>query len=400
MINKIIILFWLSAVLMTAGYRNSLALERVVKLKSHYNVKVCGNDRDKDILVTVGMGAISSQDQFFAFDILIKYNPEKVRFDGPVYLNTFAEFIPMYKNVSVAHETGYIRAFGYSDKALSGDREIIGFVAKYLDDCQSYVEFEIIDFDLTDDFKGKYVVDSSLVFIPERVVDPDKKVEVNLDNEILKFDDTKVLSSKLNVKMNPTTDSEKMFFEIYLDEEKPFTISSVNAISDKISITEFSKIADSKYTLLINLFDYITDEDIIEFTFEEKFKDTVDVETRFTVNPGKFEGCYCYSDFTGDEIKLLSVGEPVDSSVSVRSYFDTKINVNINDGMLNIRNNSGYKIIEVELYDLLGNRVKSLNVNSYSEVLNFSIEFLKSGFYLIKIKTTKREVNKSIIIYN
>ena len=390
----------MSAIIIIAGFQTMYSFDFQVKLTSHYDIKVCSNDSEKDILITIGMGKVSFSDSLYAFDILIEYDPAQVKFEGPIYQNTLAEYIPKYRDVSIGHESKYIRAFGYANDPLAGNREIIGFYAKLLTDCDEPLSFKIVDFDLTDDFNRTMSIDSVLIVTPTKIVDDEKKVEINFDSDSLVFDNFDVANANVTININPYTERDEMFFDIELNDDMPFEILEVVSTNPLLTIDDFSKISDNHYEVKVNVFGNTNSEGAFAFVVKETKKAEFDVAGKFTVTPRAFEGCNCYSGFEGSEITLLSVGKEQDTTVSVKNQSDNLLTVMYHNDNIVISNEDKVYIKKVEVYDLLGNMVNNYNINGDANVYNFNSTYYKSGHYFMRIVTLDNIVNKSIILYN
>jgi len=369
-------------------------------LTSHYDVKVCSEDKDKDIVVTVGMGKVAFADSLFAFDILIEYDPAQVKFEGPIYQNTLAEYIPKYRDVSIGHETKFIRAFGYTSNPLVGNRELIGFYAKLLTDCDDPVTFKIIDFDLTEDFNRTMIIDSILTIVPYKVADENKKVEINFDSDSLVFDNNDIANTNVTMNINPYTERDEMFFDIEFNDNMPFEIIEVVSTNPLITIDEFSKVSDNHYEVKIKVFGNTNTEDVLTFVIKESYKYETDMTGTFSITPRVFEECNCYSAFQGSEIILLSKGKEKDTTVSVKNQSDNLLTVINRNESIEIINEGNVYINSVQIYDLLGNLVSTYNINGDANVYIFNSTYYKSGHYFMRIVTLDNIVNKSIILYN
>jgi hypothetical protein len=398
--NKCYILFWLSAIIIIAGFQTLYSIDFQVKLTSHYDIKVCSDDRDKDIVVTVGMGNVVFADSLYAFDILIEFDPTMVKFEGPIYQNTLAEYIPKYRDVSIGHESKYIRAIGYTDNPLSGNREIVGFYAKLLTDCDEPITLKIIDFDLTDDFNRTLFIDSVLNIVPFKVVDENKKVEINFNSDSLVFDNYDIANTDVTININPYTERDEMFFDIQFNDDMPFEILNVVSSNPLITIDDFSKVSDNHYEVKINIFGNTNTENALTFVVKETQKSESDVYGKFSITPRVFEECNCYAGFYGSEITLLSKGKKQDTTVSVRNQIDKAFAVYCNNNNIEVANEGKVYINKVEIYDLLGNMIDTYNINGDANVYNFNSTYYKSGYYFMRIVTLNYIVNKSIILYN
>lgn len=400
MLYKLSIIFWLSAVVLFTADAKSLTPGNQVKLTSHFDLTTCSSDRDKDILITIGMGNITLNNNFYAYDVLLKYDQNRVRFEGPIYLNTITEFMGKFKDVSVGHEDGYIRAFAYSDNRMQGNLEIVGFTAKLLDDCDEPLVFKIIEFDLSEDFVGEFTVDSVFTVELNKKYNPENVVEINFDREKIEFVDNEEDEISVSMKINPYKKLEDMFFEIKLDENSNFLIDNIESIDNNVYISSFNKITDDYYTAKLNFIDNFLDMNLFKLSISEIGKENYDIFNKININAIIDDNCHCFSEFKNAELKLVSKAKEQDTLVSVYQTKERPLMINYYDNKIVISNDEQLYLDKVEVYDILGNKVYSINLYNTNSQISLNTGYLNNGYYLIRMVTSKNEINKSIIIYN
>ena len=397
MSNKLNILFWLSAVVLIAGFQNIMS-QTEVKLKNHYNVKVCSSDKDKEFLVTLGIGQVLNSDKLYGFDFIVKYDRSKVRIDGPIYLNTISESTK-YRDVNIGYDSNMVRAFAFSENPLSGDRELIGFSGVILTDCEEPIDFEIIDFEIADDYTKSFSVESTLTVVPYKVNDTEKKVEINLDRHEIMFETNNTNELIVSVKINPYTDLENIVFDVSLNDDLPFEIIDAVSVNEDVVVDTFVKKDKNLYELNLNLFDNISDLQIIKFIIKEKYKSKTDISGNILISPRDFGNCNCYSEFKGAEALLVSKADSI-STVDVIGNTVNKFDLYFSNGDLILHNSDNVFVRNIEIYDVLGNIVKNYNINNSNTTITQRLDFMNSGAYFFKVSTDVKNVNKSIIIYN
>ncbi len=392
-------LFWLSAIMLIAGIQNVVECQVVAKLVNQYNTKVCGTDKNKEFLITFGIGQVSKTDSLFAFDLIVEYDPNKIKIEGAIYQNTLSEFLK-YRDVNTGYEYNQIRLFGFSEQPLSGNKELIGFFGRLINDCNEPINFKILDVDLTDDYKPKYLVDSSLVIVPERIIDKNKFVELNLDSDSLLFDDESVSNTKLSIEINPYEFIEEMFFDVYLNDDVSFDLTSVKSLNELVTIESFEKTDSKKYELNLRFWGEVKKNEIINLVINELVKSKTDVESQLRVIPRNIGNCNCFSRFTGDSVRLISKAKEIDTTVSVYSNLSSKINLVSKQNIIEIVNQSDDLIRNIDIYDVLGKIVYSnkIDVNDIPYIID--TRYFRNGYYNVRIITNRNEVNKSILIYN
>lgn len=397
MSNKLNILFWLSAVILIVGFQNIMS-QTEVKLKNHYNVKVCSSDKDKEFLVTLGIGQVLNSDKLYGFDFIVKYDPAKVRIEGPIYLNTISEFTK-YRDVNIGYDSNMVRAFAFSENPLSGDRELIGFYGVILTDCDEPLIFDIIDFEIADDYTKSFSIESTLTVVPDKVRDTEKKVEINLDRNELMFEKNNTNELIVSVKINPYTDLDNIVFDVSLNDDLPFEITDAVSVNDNVVVDSFIKKDINLYELNLNLFDNVSDSQLIKFIIKEKYKSKTDISGNISVSPRDFGNCNCYSEFKGAEALLVSKADSV-STVDVTGNTVNKFDLSLSNGDLILYNSDNVLVRNIEIYDVLGNMVKNYIINNTNTIITQRLDFINSGAYFFKVSTDVKNVNKSIIIYN
>jgi hypothetical protein len=399
MLNSKKILFWMSTIILIVGTQSVIKAQVVARLVNQYNTKVCGTEKNKEFLITFGLGQVKKEDSLFAFDIIVEYDPNKVILEGAVYQNTLSEFLK-YRDVNTGYESNRVRMFAFSDQRLSGNLELIGFWGRIKDDCDEPIEFKIIDLDLTEDYKAEYSIDSTLTIIPERIYDSKKFIELNLDSDSLVFDEESVFNTKLSIEISPYTFIEEMFFDIVLNNDVSFDLIDVQSLDELVTIESFEKITSTIYELHLRLWGDINEKKILNFAISELMKNDLDVISQINIIPRDFGNCNCYSRFDGDSLQLISKAKEIDTTVSVHTSDVLNLNITQKGYIVEIENQSDDMIKSIVLVDVLGKVVYYSYEDSdeYNVIIN-TLNY-QNGYYNLRIITNKNEVNKSIIIYN
>ncbi len=392
------IAIWLPVLFIFIGTQNALSQDVKARLKSHYSTKVCGTAKEKEYLITVGVGEVKKTDSLYTFDVLLRFNSDDITFEGPVYMNTLVENI-FYRKVSIGHEPNTIRAFAFSDDPFVGNKELIGFIGKVKSDCEKPIELIIEEIEFNDDYKKSYSYDSSFTFTPVRIVDQNKRVVVNSDTDTVHFEmDDRNKSVNISAGINPYTGLDELFFDIVLNDEANKTIiKSIESISDDVSVDYINELTKNHYEVKLNIFEEINGKEILKVNFEDENKTDEVLMKTLKVSIRDFGNCHCYSEFVEKDITLVSKSDTVE--VSVDDKFDV-LDIMYRDSKIFVSNKSRKFIKSIEMYDLLGNRmlIKDLNVSSDVE---FPINgYLNNGLYLMILSTDRENISKSIIIYN
>ncbi|MDX9791716.1 MAG: T9SS type A sorting domain-containing protein [Candidatus Kapaibacterium sp.] len=400
MLQKLNILFWLSAVILIAGYRINLANVSHVKMTNHFNTKVCGSLQDKDILITIGIGDVAISDSLFAYEFLVEYDTLRFKFTGAVYQNTMAEYTK-YRNVSLVEEVGFIRAYAFIDpNPFAGNRELIGFVGRLTDDCAEPVEFKIIDCDLTDDYNKEYSIDSVLSVGPVKIIDDEKIVELDIDRNNLLFDSVSVQAVNVSLNINPYDDLDELSILITNLNDLFFDIESVESVHEYVTVSDYYKISNDSMLVKLNLFGAPDGEPTLRINLSEIYKDTVNVSSIVRFQPLDFGNCNCYSDFKSSIIDVTSLKKVSDSTVDVVEIReDDLIDIFFSTGKIDIINHDNLLLNSIEMYNINGQKIFNSNYLNQTEY-SLNTSNFNNGLYLLRLNYGNKFVNKSIIIYN
>lgn len=66
MLNSKKILFWMSTIILIVGTQSVIKAQVVARLVNQYNTKVCGTEKNKEFLITFGLGQVKKEDSLFA----------------------------------------------------------------------------------------------------------------------------------------------------------------------------------------------------------------------------------------------------------------------------------------------------------------------------------------------
>ncbi|GAB1371852.1 hypothetical protein MASR1M45_19140 [Candidatus Kapaibacterium sp.] len=67
-----------AGVVIFIGTQNALSQDVKARLKSHYSTKVCGTAKEKEYLITVGVGEVKKTDSLYTFDVLLRFNSDDI----------------------------------------------------------------------------------------------------------------------------------------------------------------------------------------------------------------------------------------------------------------------------------------------------------------------------------
>src|SRR6056300_1350731 len=149
-------------------------------------VDLCGKEFEREVIVAPTIGTVIKSDSLIGFELSLSYDPEVVRMNRVLTINTFADRFK-YKKSNADGDNGEIIFEGAVDlkgfpNPLSGSLPLVGFAGDFIGDCNDTVVFGINYFFPFDDFKGSVDADTSLE-IAGRIVDkPSRSIGFDIED--------------------------------------------------------------------------------------------------------------------------------------------------------------------------------------------------------------------------
>ncbi len=369
----------------------------IAKLKSYYVPEVCSDNNE--VLITVNIGNVSKADSLYAFDVLIKYDNQKFKPLGAVYMNTLSEFVK-YRDVNIGFDTNMIRAFAFNmNEPFSGNKDLIGFYGRLTTDCLEPLEFRLLECDLTEDYKKKIDIDTNLIVNAIKKVDKNHNVEINLNRKELVFENN-LQELIASIKINPYKEINEMFFDIYLDNIDNFEIINIEMLNELLVLDYYNKINDNHYELKFNSFGNINNSEIFKINLNSWNKTTNDINTKIIITPREYDFCHCYNSFIADTTYLISKPDK-DTTVDIVNYSNNNIKISIKDDFIEIENYQNNNINMIRVYDILGNNIFYSSVQDNNRYIKYKFNTnLTAGAYFVNVVINNKDTNKLIIIYN
>lgn len=337
-------------------------------------VDLCGKEFEREIIIAPTIGSVLKSDSLIGFELSINYDPEVVKINRVLTINTFADRFK-YKKSNADGENGEIVFEGAVDlkgfpNPLSGDMPLVGFAGDFIGSCNDTAVIGVNYFFPFDDFKGSVDADTTLE-IAGRIVDkPSRSIGFEIDDSemILKQDS----SAKLNVNLDLGELSSLEFWQVKFSfDTDSITIVEIEG-NNSINIENVTPDGDNGYLVDMKVLNN-DDTDIILDIKSHKY-DTADVNLKIeTVTTTE---CVCATRFPNTEYSFTNMQSEDSVSTSV-NYFAEYDNVN---GII-IPKSGG---INVQVYNVLGNKIDEMycDVNSV-----YDTNRLKEGIYFIKVTT-------------
>ena len=177
------ILFWALPLIMfisgqpLKGWQN----EGAIVISAPQTVDVCTPNRQ--VVVIVSLGKIEKSDSLLVFDIELKFDQSKIRFDQILTLNTLSEQFSsgIIKTTGDFSKKGFARASGgtITDNPAAGDKPLIGFLGVAEGDCADTIDVELSYIDFSEEFKKRFNDTINAQVILKEGLSPNRTVDLS-----------------------------------------------------------------------------------------------------------------------------------------------------------------------------------------------------------------------------
>lgn len=379
-----------------------------VLLKSHRDVYVCGGSDEKRIQISLDLGQIVSADSLYSFDVLLTYNPQKVKFMSGLYINTLSEFFDV-KGFNVI-DSGMVRAYGamMSNSAVYGNRPLIAFEARYLGDCADTMHINLMDMEIEVsaellnklDYKDKNVVIEAKIKNAES-----NYIETRFLQDTVVFKNDDSLASEIaNINTYGLDRVDSLEMRISLENNQKFEIQDVISLNENVEIDtliEFNENNKIGFDIRLSLKDKIDDENVLLIKTKrlKQDDDTVNMKIEIT----DINGCSCATKFRNDSLTLLSIKKKDTTSIVVNEIENNENNINAFYSSFEnkfIIKNRKFGIREVQMFNIYGRLVEVLRLNNDKRETIIPAENLVYGVYLFSIRFSNGLEKKIVLIKN
>lgn len=386
--------------MITIGNSSSLFSQNEIKpvLTNFYNTRLCGTERNKEILILIEIGSVSLKDSLYGFDFSVAYDPSMIKFETPIYINTLSEFFE-WKDISFGLDYGKVKGYALANLPFGGNKPLIGFLGKYIHDCDVATPLVLEYLEFTDDFKKSVIASDTLWVKPNIVENPDYFYNISLEEEVFVFkkEDTKLFRAEIEYVSNAS--GEELGFEIRVDTDN-YLIESIQPINSSFEILE-QNVLQNGLNLKVKLNIELTDNFEFSILLRELRKDS-NQTYKLDVVPLQLSECNCVSMYNGDFVEIKTVIDGQDTTVSAidDKYYSNHIQVLTEDVYITIDNQSATTMKAVHLFNYEGKLVKSFTDIAQKR---YSIDKsnLTPGVYFLNILMSDSEfVKKTVLIYN
>ena len=338
-------------------------------------VDLCGKEFEREIIIAPTIGTVVKSDSLIGFEISLSYDPEVVRMNRVLTINTFADRFKFKKSNADGEKgeivfEGAVGLQGFPNP-LSGNLPLVGFAGDFIGSCNDTAIIGINYFFPFDDFKGSVDADTTLEIAGTIVDKPSRSIgfEIEESEMILKKDS----SANLNVNLNLGELSSLEFWQVrFVLDTDSISIDEIVG-NNSVEISNVTLEDDNGYLVDMKILD--TEETNIMLNLKSSKYDTADV--RLNIETVTTTECACATRFPGAEFAFTNEQSEDSVSTSV-DYFVEYNNIN---GLI-IPKTEG---INIQVYNILGNKIDEMycNVNNV-----YDSNKLKEGIYFIKVTTS------------
>ncbi len=336
-------------------------------------IDLCGKEFQKEVIVAPSIGNIIKSDSLIGFELSLGYDPEIVRMNKVLYINTFADRFK-FKQSYTESETGEIvfeGAVGLQGQPnpLSGDMPLVGFAGDFIGDCDDSVEFTVNYFFPLDGFKGSVDEDTTLTIVGNIVDKPTRMIGFKFDNTDLKLKKDSTALLNIDLDLGELSSLEYWKAKVSFDTDS-LTLVGVEG-SDSVEV-ELNYADNTGYFIEMKVIN--ADDANITLNIASAKYDTADVKV--TIETVETTECICATRFP-ESIKIFNNYQS-DTVVTNVDYSDSYEYL---DGRILAKKVGTV----VQVYDILGNKIDEevCNVNSV-----YDSNRLRKGIYFIKVTTS------------
>jgi|GEM_PF-754810 len=389
---KFIVIVLLILPLFLGGRTESEAKVKATAVLTNINkIDVCGDKKNKAILLVLDIGKITWSDSLFACNFELNYDSSKVKISSALYLNTLSEFFE-FKEIS--YRSGKIigvLSVSLLGDQVAGDKALIAFSGEYLENCEDTASVNISYLEFTDEFQKDITEYKSAIVKGETLDKPDRSLTATLSD--YKFDNLKKDSTAeitVRLKTYKIARLKNIDFKLFFDKPDIFEIKEISEINSNILKIDTIIKNDSDILIKTTVNDTITDTAVFKMIVRQSVNLSDTVNLKLTLED--INRCSCITRKYGSSAVLIAGKIEIDTlnvvdrtNSDIRGYYDIE-----NNEFVIIDENENEKNIEV--FDLMGNLITKQN-GLFGKKIEIKTDKLSSGLYILKIN-----VNKTIIL--
>lgn len=376
-----------------------------LELKQHRSIKICGEEKDRKFQISVSVGEIKNEDEYYAVELFLTYNPEKIKFVSFLKINTLAEFFeftdvhpwePGFVTVS-ASAKGMVNAYG--------NKPLLALEVEYIGECDdtTMIYLENLDIDISQNFKNRLnYKGKSLLLDADVMAYPSSFVEARfLTDTISEYNSDSAAGVTVNVNTNGLQKTDSLDFLFKYEKGDNFKIENIVLMNEKIirdSVLEYEEGDTSYYLLKTHLTGDLPDESAFEVRFKRNKK--IDDTVKIMMGIANINDCTCATNLRGDKMSLIS---KKDTTTAIANEFEN--NENEIDAFYDFMNNefvikTDESTIEmVKMYNINGGLIFKNDLGWKNEY-RVTADGFYDGIYFSRIKLINGFEKNIVLIKN
>ena len=384
-VRKRYILCIAAIIFLMVAAKAKIKSEIVPHIYSENIVNVCDSLSKKRVLFFVAIDNITRGDSLFGYDIEIKYDTTKLKILNYVNGNTLSEFFDINFNYGLNGKiSGYGITHNVMDPPSYGDSLLIGFSAEWLGNCPDTAAVEIVDMNFTSEFKRNY--DSLGGGHVLAIKLPKGNIELNFqENSITLGHNDSIAYITLSIKLPKYHNTKQIMMKFNMKDS--LKLMDVIPNNDNVDINNL----DTNYNsfVLNNL-----NNGISEIIMTAKFRiinNNNIANSLLTISDFQSDECSCILNFKSDSILIEY------DTLGVRNETQSEIEyIYIDQDYIEIENEG--QILNVTLYDYIGNIVEQIN-SIEQPIIKIYLNKYKTGIYFLVLEETNKNEIKKIYKY-
>ncbi len=309
-------------------------------------VDICGGN--KRVVVAVSLGQVLRSDSLLYFDIELKFDQKKIKFDQILTSGTLSEKFNGLPTQGYFAGKGVVRATGgnIQDIPVAGSEPLVGFLGTVLSTCADTIGIAISDFDI--EFKRSIVDTQNTKIIVREGKSLQRFASLKVFQDSLKFNDS-VTTQQVTFSISATSGTKFRDAVLKVDyDQSSFKISDIAAITQDIQILKIDSTGTGVEISFKNLDTNSTAVRKIQAVFKRE-KDTSEI----SVIQGSLKDintCSCIS-FLKDSVVIIAINQKkiVNSVDRVNSLKELKIEDRKDEWKIEIDDR-----YEIMIYSILG----------------------------------------------
>ncbi len=376
-------ILWLLVVFFTISSQNMKSAD-ICKVYFEINsaLDYCGDDSEREIIISVNIGEVTSADSLYGYNFQIKYDTNLIKFTDMLYYGTLSE--NCYYKQGSATPGGYFKVAAINiDNMLIGNKPLAAIKGTIKAKCSIDTEIQMNYIDFTKEFTRDSIELNDIGFVIDKVDKEDRTLK-------LKF-----RKDSLDLKLDKKID-------LYIEKQYSEMNEIMLEFSGNIDLLDFDKIIPKNSDYQIELIEIKSDTAKIKVKSSSiiYFGNLVSIDTKSigdtNINAqisvyAKIDTCECVFKIIPAIAKLYKYQDSIvnkcneiDYSKNTIYYLDGGV-LDINKVFNNIKIFDSLGVLRFESDNIIDSKIVVSNINT-------------AGIYYGVLQG--KEINRIIIIKN